>query len=176
MATNSSILAGEFPGQRSLAGYSPQLYKKSDMTEQLIYIIFSLEMFHLKVIIRKSNTSRILENIYWTLPSRISGLFKRISEMKKEVMGASYPLRIFRAMSQTPQKFKPENNSLPPLNPRLKSSQKCKEPTAVCQHPLKEKSGFLITVKQLNSHMYHFCMNLSSFSSLFTFYLFFSPD
>jgi len=23
MATNSSILAGEFPGQRSLAGYSP---------------------------------------------------------------------------------------------------------------------------------------------------------
>jgi len=48
-------------------------------------------MFHLKVIIRKSNTSRILENIYWTLPSRISGLFK-ISEMKKEVMGASYPL------------------------------------------------------------------------------------
>ena len=35
MASHSSILAGEFHGQRSLAGYSPQGRKESDMTEQL---------------------------------------------------------------------------------------------------------------------------------------------
>ena len=35
MASHSSILAGEFLGQRSLAGYSPQGRKESDMTEQL---------------------------------------------------------------------------------------------------------------------------------------------
>ena len=35
MATHSSILAGEFHGQRSLAGYSPWGCKESDMTEQL---------------------------------------------------------------------------------------------------------------------------------------------
>ena len=32
MATHSSILAGEFHGQRSLAGYSPWCCKESDMT------------------------------------------------------------------------------------------------------------------------------------------------
>ena len=36
MATHSSrILLGEFHGQRSLVGYSPQSYKESDTTEQL---------------------------------------------------------------------------------------------------------------------------------------------
>ena len=35
MATYSSILAGEFHGQRSLTGYSSWGLKKSDMTEQL---------------------------------------------------------------------------------------------------------------------------------------------
>ena len=35
MATNSSILAGESHGQRSLAGYSPRGRKESDMTERL---------------------------------------------------------------------------------------------------------------------------------------------
>ena len=35
MATHSSILAGEFHGQGSLAGYSPWGCKESDMTEQL---------------------------------------------------------------------------------------------------------------------------------------------
>ena len=35
MATHSSILAGEFHGQRSLAGYSPWGFKESDMTERL---------------------------------------------------------------------------------------------------------------------------------------------
>ena len=33
MATHSSILPGEFHGQRSLAGYSPQGHKESDTTE-----------------------------------------------------------------------------------------------------------------------------------------------
>ena len=35
MAAHVSILAGESHGQRSLAGYSPQGRKESDMTEQL---------------------------------------------------------------------------------------------------------------------------------------------
>ena len=35
MATHSSILAGEFHGQKSLAGYSPWGHKESDTTEQL---------------------------------------------------------------------------------------------------------------------------------------------
>ena len=35
MAAHFSILAGESYGQRSLAGYSPQGRKESDMTEQL---------------------------------------------------------------------------------------------------------------------------------------------
>ena len=35
MATHSSILTGEFHGQRSLVGYSPWDRKESEMTEQL---------------------------------------------------------------------------------------------------------------------------------------------
>ena len=35
MAAHSSILAGEFHGQKSLAGYSPWGHKESDTTEQL---------------------------------------------------------------------------------------------------------------------------------------------
>ena len=35
MATHSSILTGEFHGQRSLVGYSPWGGKESDMTEKL---------------------------------------------------------------------------------------------------------------------------------------------
>ena len=35
MATQSSILPGEFHGQRSLAGYSPMGHKELDMTKQL---------------------------------------------------------------------------------------------------------------------------------------------
>ena len=35
MATNSSILASEFQGQRSLVGYSPWGHKESDTTERL---------------------------------------------------------------------------------------------------------------------------------------------
>ena len=35
MATHSSILPGEFYGQRSLEGYSPWSHKKSGTTEQL---------------------------------------------------------------------------------------------------------------------------------------------
>ena len=35
LATLSSILPGEFHGQRSLAGYSPWGHKESDTTEQL---------------------------------------------------------------------------------------------------------------------------------------------
>ena len=36
MAIHSNILAGEFHGQWSLAGYSPWGHKKSDMTERLM--------------------------------------------------------------------------------------------------------------------------------------------
>ena len=35
MATNSSILAGEFHGQRRLVGYSPWGHKEFDVTERL---------------------------------------------------------------------------------------------------------------------------------------------
>ena len=35
MATHSSILAWEIPGQRSLVGYSPWSQKESDTTEHL---------------------------------------------------------------------------------------------------------------------------------------------
>ena len=35
MATHSSVLAGEFYGQRSLAGYSPWGRKELDMTEHV---------------------------------------------------------------------------------------------------------------------------------------------
>ena len=35
MATHSSILAGEFHGQRGLAGYSPWGCEEADTTEQL---------------------------------------------------------------------------------------------------------------------------------------------
>ena len=40
MATHSSILAGEFQGQRSLAGHSPWGRKESDTTEQLTLSLF----------------------------------------------------------------------------------------------------------------------------------------
>ena len=36
MATHSSILAGEFHGQRILAGYSPRGCKELGMTERLL--------------------------------------------------------------------------------------------------------------------------------------------
>ena len=39
MATHSSILAGKFHGQRSLAGYSPWGHKESDTTERLILLL-----------------------------------------------------------------------------------------------------------------------------------------
>ena len=35
ISTHSSILAGKFQGQRSLAGYSPWGHKESDTTKQL---------------------------------------------------------------------------------------------------------------------------------------------
>ena len=38
MATHSSILPGEFHGQKSLAGYSPWGCKEPDMTERLLLI------------------------------------------------------------------------------------------------------------------------------------------
>ena len=41
MATHSSILAGEFHGQRSLAGYSLCSRKESNMTERLTLSLFS---------------------------------------------------------------------------------------------------------------------------------------
>ena len=44
MATHSSILAGEFHGQRRLVGYSQWGRKESDMTEQLT-LSFSLSYF-----------------------------------------------------------------------------------------------------------------------------------
>ena len=41
MATHSSILAWEIPGQRSLVGYSPRGSKESDTTE-LLHFHFGL--------------------------------------------------------------------------------------------------------------------------------------
>ena len=38
MSAHSSVFDGEFHGQRSLAGYSPQGQKESDVTEQLTCI------------------------------------------------------------------------------------------------------------------------------------------
>ena len=48
MATHSSILPGEFHGQRSLEGYSPWDHKKSDRTEQLTLSLAShcLQVIH----------------------------------------------------------------------------------------------------------------------------------
>ena len=43
LATHSSILPGEFHGQRRLVGYSPWGRKKSDTTERLT-------LFHFKII------------------------------------------------------------------------------------------------------------------------------
>ena len=40
MTTHSSILIREFHGQRSLAGYSPQGHKESDMTEGIHFLSF----------------------------------------------------------------------------------------------------------------------------------------
>ena len=40
MANNSSNLPGEFHGQRSLVGYSPQDHKELDMTEQLTHYVY----------------------------------------------------------------------------------------------------------------------------------------
>ena len=44
MATHSSILAWSIPRTSSLGGYSPQVYKESDMTERLI-LSFSFQRF-----------------------------------------------------------------------------------------------------------------------------------
>ena len=41
MATHSIILPGEFHGQRSLVGYSPQGRKELDTTEQLTLPVLS---------------------------------------------------------------------------------------------------------------------------------------
>ena len=42
IATHSSVLAWRIHGQRSLAGYSPLGLKELDMTERLIYIIYTM--------------------------------------------------------------------------------------------------------------------------------------
>ena len=39
LATHSSILSGEFHGQRSLEGYGPWGHKESDTTEQLTFTL-----------------------------------------------------------------------------------------------------------------------------------------
>ena len=44
METHSSILAGEFHGQRSMTGYSPRGRKESDMTEWLTHPVLKLRM------------------------------------------------------------------------------------------------------------------------------------
>ena len=47
MAIHSSILAGEFHGQRSLVGYSPWGRKESDMTERLTHTHIEIKRIHL---------------------------------------------------------------------------------------------------------------------------------
>ena len=41
MAIHTSILPGEFHGQRSVAGYSPWGHKESDTTEQLSLLLLT---------------------------------------------------------------------------------------------------------------------------------------
>ena len=50
MASHSSVLARESPGQRSLVGYSPWGCKESDMTKQLTHIIY----IHIDIYIKKT--------------------------------------------------------------------------------------------------------------------------
>ena len=69
MATHSSILAGKFQGQRSLAGYSPWGGKESDMTGQLsmhartreikaiVKLIYKLNIKMYKIYIRLAHSS-----------------------------------------------------------------------------------------------------------------------
>ena len=49
MATVSSILSGEFHGQRSLEGYSPWGHKESDMTEQLNFCFLFTSFYAYKL-------------------------------------------------------------------------------------------------------------------------------
>ena len=45
MASHSSILAGEFHGQRSLTSYSPWGHKESDMTEQWTHVYTHKQLY-----------------------------------------------------------------------------------------------------------------------------------
>ena len=49
MATHSSILAGESPGQRSLVGYSPRGHKESNTTERLTLSLSLYCWLHISV-------------------------------------------------------------------------------------------------------------------------------
>ena len=51
MATHPSILAGEFHGQRSLVGYSPQGGKEQDTTEQLTHTSICYRFVHLECLL-----------------------------------------------------------------------------------------------------------------------------
>ena len=65
MATYSSILPGEFHGQRSLVGYGPWGHKQLDMTEQLRTI--PTERQRMSELIKKSNTNYMVNRkIYST--------------------------------------------------------------------------------------------------------------
>ena len=57
MATQSSILPGEFHGQRSLAGYSIMGHKELDMTKQL--------STYKKIRFRHKEKERFLLYIFW---------------------------------------------------------------------------------------------------------------
>ena len=48
MGTHSSILPGEFHGQRTLEGHSPWDHKESDMTKRIIYLNTLEKHFHRK--------------------------------------------------------------------------------------------------------------------------------
>jgi len=79
MAIHASILAGEFQGQRSLAGYSPRGCKESDTTEQLtlslslnIYVLCSVA-HHVQLFATPWNVlARLL--CPWNFPGKNTGM------------------------------------------------------------------------------------------------------
>ena len=77
MATHPSILAGEFHGQRSLVGYSPQGGKEQETTEQLTHTSICYRFVHLEclfIIIFCCCTTQSLNQAYTSKTKRLLNL------------------------------------------------------------------------------------------------------
>ena len=72
IATHSSIVPGDFLGQRSLEGYSPWGHKELDMTEWLTLFHLTLILFEPKFYIEIEELPWIYQYIYIGSQSRIS--------------------------------------------------------------------------------------------------------